>query len=61
MSKKYTIDYAFKAKIRVEVEGDFPSEGHALENGRLIAEDADINEFVLGEECDSQIIDISGD
>jgi hypothetical protein len=59
MNKKYTIQLNFKASIvvDVEVDGDTPdAEGKALEKARNIAEDADIREFTIGQELESQIL-----
>lgn len=56
MARKYTIQLNYLATINVSVEGDFNDEGEALSKAREIAEDADINQFSLGEEKESRII-----
>jgi hypothetical protein len=61
MKKKYTIQMNYTASIvvdvEVEAEHDSPDiEGKALEMARDIAEDADIREFTIGEERESQIL-----
>lgn len=57
--KRYTIEFNYKASIVVNVEGDFNDEGEALDKAREIAEDADINEFTIGEEKESKILNLS--
>ena len=52
--KKYTIQYNYNASIVVEVNAN--DEGEALEKGRNIAEDADIKQFTICNERESQII-----
>lgn len=58
MSKKYTIQLNYNASIIVDVEVDETpdAEGKALEKARDIAEDADIREFTIGTERESQIL-----
>lgn len=56
MARKYTIQLNYLATINVSVEGDFNDEGEALSKAREIAEDADINQFSIGEEKESRII-----
>lgn len=56
MARKYTIQLNYLATINVSVEGDFNDEGEALSKAREIAEDADINQFSLGEEKESRIV-----
>lgn len=56
MAKRYTIQLSYLATINVSVEGDFNDEGEALGKAREIAEDADINQFSIGEEKESKII-----
>ena len=51
---RYTIQYNFNASIVVEVEGK--DEGEALENGRNIAEEADIKQFTICGEREAQIV-----
>ncbi len=57
--KRYTIEFNYNASIVVNVEGDFNDEGEALDKAREIAEDADINEFTIGEEKESKILNLS--
>jgi len=52
--RKYTIQCNFNASITVEVTAN--DEGEALEKARNIAEDADIREFTIGAERESQIL-----
>ena len=56
--KKYTIQLNYNASIivDVEVENTPNAEGEALEKARNIAEDADIREFTIGNERESQIL-----
>lgn len=58
MMKKYTIQLNYNASIivDVEVENTPNAEGDALEKARNIAEDADIREFTIGSERESQIL-----
>ena len=58
MMKKYTIQLNYNASIivDVEVENTPDAEGEALEKARNIAEDADIREFTIGGERESQIL-----
>lgn len=56
MAKGYTIQLNYNASIVVNVEGEFNDEGEALGKAREIAEDADINEFTIGEEKESRIL-----
>lgn len=58
MAKKYTIQLNYNASIivDVEVENTPNAEGEALEKARNIAEDADIREFTIGNERESQIL-----
>ena len=56
MAKGYTIQLNYNATITVNVEGKFNDEGEALNKAREIAEDADINEFTIGEERESKIL-----
>jgi hypothetical protein len=63
MKKKYTIQMNYNASIvvdvEIEVERDSPdAEGKALEMARDIAEDADIREFTIGGERESQILSV---
>ena len=54
MANKYKIQYNYNASIIVEVEGK--DEGEALENGRNIAEEADIKQFTICGEREAQIL-----
>lgn len=56
--KKYTVQLNYKASIivDVEVENSPNAEGDALEKARNVAEDADIREFTIGNELESQIL-----
>ena len=59
MAKKYTIQLNYNASIIVDVTVDGNgqnAEGEALEKARNIAEDADIREFTIGSERESQIL-----
>ena len=51
---KFRIQYNFNASIVVDVDGK--DEGDALEKGRRIAEDADIKQFTICGERESQIL-----
>ena len=55
---KYTIKLNYTASYVTTVEGDFRNEGDALEAARNKAEDADANEFVIGDEQVSQILEV---
>lgn len=55
---KYTIQLNYTATYTAVVEGDFRNEGDALDAAREQAEDADINEFVIGDEGPAQILEI---
>lgn len=55
---KYTIKLNYTASYTTTVEGEFRNEGDALEAARVQAEDADMNEFVIGDEQQSQILEI---
>ena len=61
MARKYTIQCNYNASIIVDVNvpDNVPNneaEGKALEMARDIAEDADIREFTIGTERESQIL-----
>lgn len=58
MNKRYTIQFNYLAKINVCVEGDFHDEGEALDKAREIAEDVDINQFSIGDEKESKILNV---
>ena len=51
---KYVIQLNYNAVIDVEVDAN--DEGDALGKARAIAEDSDMNEFVLTSERESQVI-----
>ena len=55
---RYTIQLNFNATYTTTVEGDFRTEGDALDAARQQAEDADMNEFVIGEEGPSHILEV---
>jgi len=55
---KYTIKLNYTASYITTVEGDFRNEGDAFDAAREQAEDADMNEFVIGDEQQSQILQI---
>ena len=55
---KYTIRLNYTATFTTTVEGDFRNEGDALDAAREQAEDADMNEFVIGDEQQSQILEV---
>ena len=55
---KYTIKLNYTASYTTTVEGDFRNEGDALDAARAQAEEADMDEFVIGEEGVSQILEI---
>lgn len=57
----YTIEFNYMASIRVSVNGEFKDEGEALAKAREIAEDADINEFNIGNELESRILEVNSD
>ena len=58
MTHKYKIELSYKATMVVNVEGDFHDEGEALEKANEICEDADINEFNIGEQLESRILNV---
>lgn len=55
---KYTIKLNYAATFTTTVEGDFKNEGEALDAARNQAEDADPEEFVIGDEQVSQILEV---
>ena len=55
---KYTIQLNFTATYTTTVEGDFRNEGDALDAAREQAEDADMEEFTIGEEQNANILEI---
>lgn len=54
---RYVINMNYVATYTAVVEGDFKDEGESLDAARRKAEDADINEFSLNQELESQIIE----
>ena len=52
--RKYTIQLNYNASIIVDVAGN--DEGEALDNARNLAEEADIKEFTICGERESQIL-----
>ena len=55
---KYAIKLNYTASFTTTVEGDFKNEGEALDMARMQAEDADADEFVIGDEQPSTILEI---
>lgn len=55
---RYTIRLNYAATYTTTVEGDFKNEGEALDAARMQAEDADADEFVIGDEQQSNILEI---
>lgn len=53
---KYTIKLNYTVSFTTVVEGDFRNEGDAFDAARAQAEEADMNEFVIGEEQNAQIL-----
>lgn len=51
---QYTIEINYKASITQTVEAD--NEGEALDKARNLAEEADMEDFVLVEELESQMV-----
>lgn len=58
--QNYVIEFNYMASIRVSVNGEFANEGEALAKAREQAEDADINEFNIGNELESRILEVNG-
>lgn len=58
--QNYVIEFNYMASIRVSVNGEFANEGEALAKAREQAEDADINEFSIGNELESRILEVNG-
>lgn len=54
---RYTVQLNYNASIVVEVEAN--DEGEALSKARDLAEDADMEQFNLGEEQNTQILNVS--
>ena len=52
---QYTIKLNYNASYTVTVEGNFRNEGDALDAARNMAEDADMSEFTIEDEKESQI------
>jgi hypothetical protein len=55
---RYTIQLNYTATFTTTVEGDFRNEGDALDAARAQAEEADMDEFTIGEEQVSQILEV---
>jgi hypothetical protein len=55
---KYTIQLNYTATYTSTVEGDFRNEGDALDAVRRQAEDADMDEFTIGDEQAAQILEV---
>ena len=55
---KYTIRLNYTATYTTTVEGDFRNEGDALDAARIQAEDADADEFVIGDEQQANILEV---
>jgi hypothetical protein len=55
---RYTVQLNFTATFTTTVEGDFRNEGDALDAARAQAEEADMDEFTIGEEQVSQILEV---
>lgn len=55
---KYTIQLNYTATFTTVVEGNFRNEGDALDAARAQAEEADADEFVIGEEGASRILEV---
>lgn len=53
---RYTIKLNFIASYTTTVEGDFRNEGDALDAARARAEEADMDEFVIGDEQPAQFL-----
>jgi hypothetical protein len=53
----YTIKLNYTASFTTTVSGDFRNEGDAFDAARQLAEDADPNEFVIGDERECQILE----
>lgn len=51
---KYTIRVNYNATMTVDVDAE--DEGEALDKARNIAEDADIRQFTIGGERESQVV-----
>jgi hypothetical protein len=56
--ERYTIQLNYTATFTTTVEGDFRHEGDALDAARAQAEEADMDEFTIGEEQVSQILEV---
>ena len=55
---QYTIKLNSNASYTVTVEGNFRNEGDALDAARNMAEDADMSEFTIEDEKESQILEV---
>lgn len=54
---RYVINMNYRATYTAVVDGDFKDEGEALDAARRMAEDADMNDFTLNKELESQIVE----
>ena len=54
----YTVKLNYIASFTTTVQGDFRNEGDALDAAREQAEEADMNEFVIGEEQPANILEV---
>jgi hypothetical protein len=55
---RYTIRLNYAATYTATVEGNFKNEGEALDAVRRQAEDADADEFVIGDEQNANILEV---
>jgi hypothetical protein len=55
---RYTIRLNYSATYTATVEGNFKNEGEALDAVRRQAEDADADEFVIGDEQNANILEV---
>lgn len=55
---RYTIRLNYSATYTATVEGNFKNEGEALDAVRRQAEDADVDEFVIGDEQNANILEV---
>lgn len=55
---RYTIRLNYSATYTATVEGSFKNEGEALDAVRRQAEDADADEFVIGDEQNANILEV---
>ena len=55
---RYTIRLNYSATYTATVEGNFKNEGEAIDAVRRQAEDADADEFVIGDEQNANILEV---